>query len=297
MRINKLIRLNTLVCLLCGLAACIAQPPERSARQSIAEIAYLRLTEGYWQVWVTDAQGRSHRQVTFASVDKTRVSWSPDRTQLLCNRNDGQLIVVTIATTELSVLSLPERLQGILDAQWSPDGQQIGFSMSATQGQDNNDIWVIKADGTQPHRVTRQPGVSILPSWHAQGQSILYSTLAQGQTRGLWRVDLISGSQTQLTVGDALVFDPSYGPGDTFAYATNTAGHYDIWIHDADQLRQFTDHPAHDSQPTWSPDGQSIAFYSLRGERQQIWVKPVAEGDAYAITPETAVSRAPVWLR
>jgi len=39
-------------------------------------IAYLRLTEGYWQVWVTDSKGKEHRQLTFDASDKARISWS-----------------------------------------------------------------------------------------------------------------------------------------------------------------------------------------------------------------------------
>lgn len=39
-----------------------------------------------------------------------------------------------------------------------------------------------------------------------------------------------------------------------------------------------------DSMPKWSPDGQSIAFLSNRGEKTQIWLLPINGGEAKPIT-------------
>ena len=49
-------------------------------------------------------------------------------------------------------------------------------------------------------------------------------------------------------------------------------------------LIHFTTSEKSDSQPRWSPDGQSLAFVSTRGERPQIFTVRIDGGEAQAIT-------------
>ncbi len=61
-----------------------------------------------------------------------------------------------------------------------------------------------------------------------------------------------------------------------------------LWLAAADgtRLRQFTHGKWADSQPRWSPDGQTIAFFSNRGneEQVQIYLIPVDGGEARPLT-------------
>lgn len=49
-------------------------------------------------------------------------------------------------------------------------------------------------------------------------------------------------------------------------------------------LVHFTTSEKSDSQPRWSPDGQSLAFVSTRGERPQIYTVRIDGGEAQALT-------------
>jgi len=61
-----------------------------------------------------------------------------------------------------------------------------------------------------------------------------------------------------------------------------------LWLADSDgrRLRQFTHGKWADSQPRWSPDGQTLAFLSNRGneEQAQIHLMPVDGGEARPLT-------------
>ncbi len=74
----------------------------------------------------------------------------------------------------------------------------------------------------------------------------------------------------QLTFDGGLTYQPAISPdGNFISYASDRAGegNLDIWIQqiggEGDPIR-LTDNPADDEEPDFSPDGQTIAFHSLR---------------------------------
>lgn len=50
-----------------------------------------------------------------------------------------------------------------------------------------------------------------------------------------------------------------------------------------------------DSQPRWSPDGKTLAFVSNRRGPRQIWLLPLAGGEARQLTNHPSGAREPVW--
>jgi Tol biopolymer transport system component len=78
------------------------------------------------------------------------------------------------------------------------------------------------------------------------------------------------------------------------------SGNNDIWVVPAagGAARNFTDHPGNDTQPTWSPDGNQIAFVSDRDpNRGGIYVMPALGGRPERISPRGSVEAvtSPQW--
>lgn len=72
---------------------------------------------------------------------------------------------------------------------------------------------------------------------------------------------------TRLTFDSGLQMDPTFPPDGRFiAYASDKAGNMDLWVQPiaGGDAVQITRSPAHDRQPSWSPDGSSIVFRSER---------------------------------
>lgn len=91
-----------------------------------------------------------------------------------------------------------------------------------------------------------------------------------------------------------IVGDPQVSPdGKTVAYvqtrmrkAKNDYGS-NIWLAAADgsgEPRKFTNSAKRDIVPRWSPKGDEIAFLSTRSGKPQVWVIPVAGGEARQVT-------------
>lgn len=63
------------------------------------------------------------------------------------------------------------------------------------------------------------------------------------------------------------------------------------------QVSPLTSHPDSDTNPIWSPTGQHLAFLSKRGfEQNQLFVIPLAGGEAKAITKLPVAAQQPQWF-
>lgn len=58
---------------------------------------------------------------------------------------------------------------------------------------------------------------------------------------------------------------------------------------------QLTFGDKNDNQPQWSPDGTSIAFVRTEGDKSQIWILPMAGGEAYSLTKAEYGATRPRW--
>jgi Tol biopolymer transport system component/DNA-binding winged helix-turn-helix (wHTH) protein len=63
------------------------------------------------------------------------------------------------------------------------------------------------------------------------------------------------------------------------------------------KLWQLTFDPGLESEPTWSPDGNLIAYSSDRGGNFDLWVRPVGEGNPVRVTTSPAHDWQPDWAR
>ena len=58
----------------------------------------------------------------------------------------------------------------------------------------------------------------------------------------------------------------------------------------------MTTYPGNDNNPTWSPDGSKIVFYSTRNGSAEIWVVSAEGGEPWQVTDDpTANAQIPLW--
>lgn len=257
-------------------------------------IAYLAYTNGYWQAWIMDADGKYVRQVTRSAYDKSRVSWFPDRKHLLVSGNQGKLVKVKISSgKETAIIVNPA---GMNDAVVSPDGKQIAFSLSPAGSIDDNHIWLANIDGSNLQRFTNMQGLQHEPVWSPDGSWIYFLSGKGGQVHDIWRISLITKKTEQLTAGQMYHFDVSVSSKGDLAFSSNRSGNYEIWIQrPKGKPVKVTHHPALDARPAWSPDGKSLMFESSRGGSVKLWKLNISDGRPVAITPNSKGARAPVW--
>lgn len=260
------------------------------------QIAYLRLTDGFWQAWVVNPDATKQRQITFDKVDKTRVSWANEGKLLLVSSNDGSVLLVDIENETGTSIDLKAGVSQ--DAAIAPNGKYIAFSLKKELPEGTNDLWLYDMQTQTSSMVARKPLTQVSPSWNKESTRIVYQAGKLADSYNIWRLNVKTGNETQLTICRNICADPDFNAQGVVAYAADEAGSFDIWyLGDKGRPVSVTNSPAYEAQPSWSPDGKSIAYYSSANYKQRIWVINIASGEKRAITPDNVRSRYPAWSR
>jgi serine/threonine protein kinase len=119
---------------------------------------------------------------------------------------------------------------------------------------------------------------------------------------GAWRfgslgrgaVDPGALQPTQLTFSPGLSLGTSLSPdGASLAFSSNRSGRFEIYVRPSrprGSERQVTSDGQQNIEPSWSPDGNTIAYRSVA--RQGIWIVPVSGGSPRQLAP---FGSKPVW--
>ena len=128
---------------------------------------------------------------------------------------------------------------------WSPDGTKIAFTS-------NGDVYVMKADGGNPTRLTDNPKEDAFRYWSPDGKKIAF----QSNRDGNWDIYVMNpdgSNPTRLTKDSSDNSVRGWSPdGKQIAFTSNRDGNNEIYVMNADASRQthLTDNLADDGNPS-----------------------------------------------
>ena len=158
----------------------------------------------------------------------------------------------------------------------SPDGGTLAFA----SGEEGYDVTEIPLDGSYPRDVVTTARSELSPTWSPDGIHFAYITDRSGNLE-IWLRNRTDGSE-RLIMGprelpgvDAL-FDAAISPdGTRVAYRAHRRGEVAIWISplSGEPPVPLSADPSNAPQrgPSWSPDGNSIAYYGVHEGRVSLF--------------------------
>ena len=182
----------------------------------------------------------------------------------------------------------------------SPDGRTIVYA-SDTAG--NLDIYSLRVGGQNALNVTgNSPADDTQPAFSADGEHIAFRSERDGG--GIWVAGATGESVRRVA---NFGYHPAWSPnGQQLAVVTQSVTDpalrftaSELWIVtiSTGERRLLTDADA--AQPSWSPSGRRIAYWTRRGPTAagDIWTIPADGGTPVAVTTEPSIDWNPVWSR
>jgi TolB protein len=171
---------------------------DQSGRQDRLVVANV---DGTGRVVVTDSAASLNGSI------EEGLAWSAAGDRLYLTRYEsGQIELWSIGVDGSTLTRLSGLMQSATMQAVSPDGKKIAFT-AVTIGVQGADIWIVDADGSNPHQVTSGLAaghVTRYPNWSPDGKKIIYtdSDGSGGLLSGALRmVDVASGTSTLLDAG------------------------------------------------------------------------------------------------
>lgn len=263
---------------------------------SASDLAYCRLTDGFWQIWVTGAGG-GNRQITYDPTDKRRPRWMPDGKRIAYR--DGNQRPFVVGLDGAAPRAILQDLGRVRDLAPTNDPSRIVFARFRSNVANNTDLWVAGLDGEDRRILTHLGGLQYDPALSPDGKRITY---VSGQGPGTYDLFICNadGSERQpLTRNAAREHSPCWSPdGSRIVYASDLPGNSELCILDlaAGELAWLTENNVLDTDPTWSPSGRHIAFTSYRSGELQVWIMGADGSDPRQLT-SGAECREPSWWR
>ncbi len=157
----------------------------------------------------------------------------------------------------------------------SPDGNRLAFAAGSGQ---RREIWVHDLVRGVSRRLNTGGFSDMRPVWSPDGQWIAFSSDRDGAVQNLYRVRVDgSGEPERFAPSDRVQIVSSWSSQGVIAFLELDASFsaYDIWVLPPDgSPAPFFTSEATEEYPTFSPDGNWLAYTSNQSGRFEVYVRP-----------------------
>ena len=221
-------------------------------------------------------------------------SWNPDGSMITFGHTlEGHMDIFVMSVPEGDPVRLTDHPADDTGPRWSPTGERIAFLSDRGAGLD---VMVIAPTGGRERKVasTHMPFLENArawfrglgaDAWSPDGQQLLFSRRDSTGAVGVWKVNVATGEQTQLTAPPLGVMDfgGSWSPdGSQIVFDRGQYGRSSLWIMSADggEPRILLDELEWAFQAAWMPSGKRLVFLG----DWNIWTLAVASGERRQLT-------------
>jgi serine/threonine-protein kinase len=238
-------------------------------------------------------------------------SWSPDGSSVAYSHivnGSGEVAVVSLGGGEPHILT--DSPADDVNPRWSPDGSRIAFLSDRGVG---SNVYLISPTGGAERKLVEtsipflerpQDWFTALGAnpWSPDGNELVFSRLDAGGDISLWKVNLETREQTQLTTAAAVGADVSATwshDGAWIAFARRKGIGYSIWRVPANggEASSVLSDNHFNGMPAWSPDDARLTIVSTRGGALNLWDLELASGELSQVTAGVGNDAQPVLSR
>jgi Tol biopolymer transport system component len=232
-----------------------------------------------WRVAVDEDSGEVQgvpQPITTPSAWSALPSFSRDGHLMIYATNDNRSFIEQVPfdpergrTTGPPTL-IYQGARSIWSADFSPDGAWLVFRSSSPQ----EDLFLIRRDGSEPRQLTNDPARDRAPRWSPDGRQILFASNRSGKYEA-WTIRPDGSGLTPVThlPGPQPVLNPAWSPdGRQIGFTYGSLGTGLLDLRTPASLRVLPHVPGGQvlARPSWSPDGRYLAGMLLRPDESPV---------------------------
>jgi TolB protein len=156
------------------------------------EITYMSYESGQPRVYLLQIETGQRELVGNFPGMTFAPRFSPDGQKVIMSlmRDDGNSNIFAMDLRSRATTRLTDSIAIDTSPSYSPDGSQIVFTSDRGGGSGRSQIYVMGADGSNPHRISFGDGVYSTPVWSPRGDLIAFTKQSAGQFQiGVMRTD------------------------------------------------------------------------------------------------------------
>ena len=145
----------------------------------------------------------------------------------------------------------------------------------------SSEIYISDLFFSDRRQVTRDGAKCVRPEISPDGRVVLYTSYFRNGFPDIYSIDTATGKRDLFAGFRGLNIGARFNPrGDAVAMILSGTGNAELYVSNirGRDIRRLTRTPFIESDPSWAPDGQRIAFTSDRLGKPQIFTMPAAGG-------------------
>lgn len=246
--------------------------PPPPTKQNIGRIIFTCTRGDFNQLCLVNADGTGYQQITKVEAHNYYPVYSPKAGSIVyaSNQNGGAFDLFLFVFEGSRLIRLTNFIGNVVSPSFSPDGTRILFANRAGEGPTS--LWTVENTGENADLLYAGPNTIVAADWSPDGNTIAFAmTVDQPGTYEVFLMGADGSNVRQLTrglegIGGSLDWSPD---GKSLLIHAGPQGDKDIFRIDVESetAAQLTD-GGNNAASSYSPDGQWIAFNSLRNNDQ-----------------------------
>ncbi|HSL47130.1 MAG TPA: hypothetical protein VK897_27070 [Anaerolineales bacterium] len=247
-------------------------PLPKPTKEHIGRLVFTCTRGDYNQLCMINADGTGYQQLTELEAHSYYPVYSPLGGSVVyaSNQNGGVFDLFLFMFEGTRLIRLTENIGNVISPSFSPDGSRILFANRAAEGPTS--LWTIDTTGENGDLLYAAPNTIVAADWSPTGERIAFAmAVDQPEAYEVFVMNANGTDVRQLTrglpgIGGSLDWSPD---GKSLLIYAGAPGDKNIFLInvDAQTAAQLTN-GGNNAASSFSPDGQWIAFNSLRNNDQ-----------------------------